>query len=45
MPKLESDDIGRYWIEWIITYSLMREAKTLIEGKAASEADAFRAKE
>ena len=35
LPKLESGDIGVYWVDWIITQVLMTEAKALIEGGVA----------
>jgi hypothetical protein len=31
VPKLDAGDIGDDWIDWIITYALMKEAKALIE--------------
>jgi hypothetical protein len=33
LPKIESGDIGVYWVDWIITHALLNEARALIEGK------------
>jgi Flp pilus assembly protein TadD len=35
-PKLESGDIGDYWVDWIIVDALLKEAKELIEEPRAS---------
>ncbi len=37
LPKLESGDIGRHWIDWIITHALLKEAQDLIEGHPLKE--------
>ena len=34
LPKLETGDAGRGWLDWIIAHALMREAKALMEGAA-----------
>ena len=31
LPKLESDDLGIDWYDWIIAQLLIREAKALIQ--------------
>ena len=36
LPKLESDDLGDNWFDWIIAHTLMREAKMLIDGQPDS---------
>jgi hypothetical protein len=34
LPKLDSGDIGGGWIDWIFAHAVLREARSLIEGKA-----------
>jgi tetratricopeptide (TPR) repeat protein len=36
LPKLESGDIGGYWVDWVFAHVLYREAKTLIEGEVTA---------
>jgi serine/threonine-protein kinase len=40
LPKIESGDLGRYWIDWIFAHTLLSEAQALIESplKAPKEA-------
>jgi len=33
LPRLESGDLGRDWLDWIIAQALLREATALIEGQ------------
>src|ERR1051326_1999880 len=35
LPRLDSGNLGN-WIDWIIAHTLMREAKTFIEGQPAN---------
>jgi serine/threonine protein kinase len=37
-PKIESGNLGGNWMDWIITHTLMHEAKELIEGQPAPAA-------
>jgi hypothetical protein len=36
LPKIESGDLGAFWVDWISTHVLMREAKGLIQDGSAS---------
>jgi serine/threonine protein kinase/tetratricopeptide (TPR) repeat protein len=35
LPKLDTGDIGPFWIDWIIAHALIREAKALIDAGPA----------
>ena len=39
LPNLDSGFLGDYWIDWIITHALVREAKELIHGPSANAAE------
>jgi serine/threonine protein kinase len=36
LPTIESGDIGVFWVDWIITQALLREAQALIGGATAN---------
>ena len=38
LPRLDSGDLSPNWHNWIIAHTLLREAKALIEGQAATGA-------
>jgi hypothetical protein len=31
LPKIENGFLGENWVEWIVTYALLREARLLNE--------------
>ena len=37
LPKLESGDIGGYWVDRVFAHVLRREASLLIEGKVTPD--------
>lgn len=39
LPKLDSGDLGTYWVDVIIANLLLREAKALLEGQTNSAAE------
>ena len=39
LPRIESGDLGKDWLDWIIVHTLLREARELIEGAPATAAE------
>ncbi|MDB6124273.1 MAG: Serine/threonine protein kinase with repeat, partial [Pedosphaera sp.] len=42
LPRVNSDDFGVDWRDWIIAHALIEEATALIEGKPASESNPYK---
>jgi hypothetical protein len=39
LPELDSTDLGSDWVEVIVSHTLLREAKALIQGTSESKAE------